>query len=103
MATPTSLDTYTPLVGHEFSLQLDGGASRPLTLSSAKSRIEDELQTVFSLLFLQADGEPLPQGIYRLRHVRLGEIELFIVPLGKKRSGITYEAVFNLLKDEAPL
>ena len=102
MATPTTLDTYTALVGSEFLVQRGDGPSHQLTLTSAKPRIDDETQTAFALYF-QGEGEILPQAIYRLRHAQLGDFDLFIVPIAKRRTGNTYEAVFNLLKDEAPL
>lgn len=37
----------------------------------------------------------LPQGIHRLRHPVLGEFDLFLVPVGRDRDGLLYEAVFN--------
>ena len=37
----------------------------------------------------------LPQRIYRLEHAELGGLDLFLVPIGRDASGITYEAVFT--------
>jgi hypothetical protein len=36
----------------------------------------------------------LPQGLYHLDHPVMGELELFLVPIGADRDGVTYEAVF---------
>lgn len=102
MATPTSLDTYTAHIGSEFLVQLEDGTTHRVTLTSATPRIDDELQTAFSLYF-RGEGEVLPQRIYQFHHAQLGDFDLFIVPIVNRRSGITYEAVFNLLKDEASL
>ena len=49
----------------------------------------------FSLTFLGRAGLRLPQQIYRMRHATLGEMEIFLVPVGDDRSGSTFEAVFN--------
>ena len=46
----------------------------------------------FSLVFEAAEGSVgLEQRIHALRHPVLGELELFLVPIGPGR----YEAVFN--------
>lgn len=55
----------------------------------------------FSLYF---EGPPdvfLAQGVYTLDHEHLGEVTLFIVPLGPAESGFRYESVFNYHKDKA--
>jgi hypothetical protein len=49
----------------------------------------------FSLLFLSAAGPFLPQAIYPFTHPALGALELFLVPLGPKDGGNSYEAVFT--------
>jgi hypothetical protein len=49
----------------------------------------------FALLF---DGPPspfLPQMIYHVEHEKLGEFDLFLVPVGKHQNGFQYEAAFN--------
>ncbi|WP_052161844.1 hypothetical protein [Hoeflea sp. BAL378] len=49
----------------------------------------------FSLLWQSGDGAVLPQGIYAISNDALGEIELFIVPVGRADGGIQYQAVFT--------
>lgn len=49
----------------------------------------------FSLLFLSAPGPFYPQAIYPLTHATLGTLDLFLVPLGPKDGGNSYEAVFT--------
>jgi hypothetical protein len=49
----------------------------------------------FSLLFLSASGPIYPQAIYPLTHATLGTLDLFLVPLGPKHGGNSYEAVFT--------
>jgi hypothetical protein len=36
----------------------------------------------------------LPQGIQRLSHAELGELDLFLVPIGPDAQGMRYEAAF---------
>lgn len=49
----------------------------------------------FSLLWQSDSDEILPQGSYLIRHDELGELELFIVPVGQASEGVHYEAVFT--------
>lgn len=49
----------------------------------------------FSLLFRNTSSSPLPQQIYRLRHAAIGEVEVFLVPVGREGDGFLYQAVFN--------
>jgi hypothetical protein len=54
-------------------------------------------QQTFSLFFHAPDSRYLPQQTYRLVHNRLGEMDLFMVPVGQKAGSFIYEAVFNRL------
>jgi hypothetical protein len=50
----------------------------------------------FSLEFLgPVSSQYLPQHIYHLEHARLGEIEIFLVPLGPEQGRMRYEAIFT--------
>jgi hypothetical protein len=51
----------------------------------------------FSIVFRGPAARFLPQHTYRLRHPRLGELDLFLVPVGRQGENIQYEAVFNRL------
>src|ERR1700730_3101865 len=46
-------------------------------------------------LTLRGPGRPvLPQRIYALRNERMGEVEIFLVPIGPDEKGMRYEAIF---------
>lgn len=49
----------------------------------------------FALTFRGPPGLRLPQGIYRMRHAQLGEMEIFIVQVGSDAAGSYFEAIFN--------
>lgn len=100
MPIPCAIEDYRPYLQGTFTLTEPSGTLRVLRLEEAKSHIEDEFQTCFSLFF-SSTGDALPQQSYSVRHDTLGEFPLFLVPIRKKRDGILYEAVFNLLKDPA--
>jgi hypothetical protein len=52
----------------------------------------------FSLLFRGPHEAQLPQGMYEMRHGHLGTFGLLLVPIGRDRDGVYYEAVFNRLR-----
>ena len=56
---------------------------------------EDGGRRAFSLLF-RGPAEPLlDQGTFSLEHGEMGELELFLVPIGRDDAGCLYEAVFT--------
>lgn len=96
----TVLDSVTP-----------DGSLRTITVDSV------EIDTgsggrCFSVFFSGPGPLVLPQRTYRLRHDELGELELFLVPIGVEavRAGggqepgtlVRYQAVFNRLPGATP-
>jgi hypothetical protein len=57
-------------------------------------------QQTFSAVFRGPAERMMPQHIYHLRHPSLGELELFLVPVGKQGQSILYEVVFNHLTSQ---
>ncbi len=49
----------------------------------------------YSLTFRGPPTPILPQRIYRIRHPRMGELDLFLVPIGPDAEGMRYEAIFT--------
>ena len=90
-------DTFEPLKSQCFQLSLGDGEPLPLELAAvlgnglkgAASREQ------FSLHFRGPYLPALPQRTYRLEHGQLGRLELFLVPIARDASGMTYEAVFT--------
>jgi hypothetical protein len=48
----------------------------------------------FSLFFRGRTAPLLPQATYSLSHPELGELDLFLVPIGADDDGVRYEAAF---------
>ena len=58
-------------------------------------------QERFSLVFRTSNDFFLGQGQRPLEHDVMGQIELFLVPIGRDEAGTYYEAVFNRLVKKA--
>lgn len=69
-----------------------------LELITVSELQENSRQQAFSIIFLGPADRMMPQHIYQLKHDQLGELSLFLVPIGKQERGYEYEAVFNHLK-----
>ncbi len=55
----------------------------------------------FSLIFHGSKDKELGQRIYRITHPKMGEMELFLVPVTyHKTDGMYYQAVFNRLVEK---
>jgi hypothetical protein len=54
-----------------------------------------EARTPFSLHFKSAEGLVRPQYLYPLQHPEMGNLDVFLVPIAKDETGVTYEACFN--------
>lgn len=86
-ATP---DTFRPHAHSAF--RLDDGAEVTLSeITLYNPHPEGGRDQPFSLVFEGPADRTIGQGIHRLTHDVIGEVELFLVPIGPGR----YEAVFN--------
>ncbi len=66
-------------------------------LTEVTPRSATARQEVFSLMFRGPADRFLPQKTYRLKHDRLGEFDLFLVPVEQDKEEFIYEAAFNRL------
>lgn len=76
----------------EVELELAEIAEFP-TLTHSRSDVER-----FSLYFYGPGDFFLPQSTYRLAHERMGEHDIFLVPVAHEPRGLRYEAVFSYYK-----
>lgn len=88
--------TFRDRVGEGFATEPDGPV---LELAEVVEQPQHAApgsgRTPFALLFRGPADRPLPQGTQPLRHAELGELALFLVPVGSGPDGMRYEAVFS--------
>lgn len=92
-------DDFSGRVGDRFDAAVDDGSTAPLVLAEAIEGTapggtgpEGQARLQFSLVFAGPLG--LSQGTYRLTHPELGDLDLFLVPIGRDGEGVRYEAAF---------
>lgn len=87
---------FIPRLNEEFELLTGtGGITLCLVEIPTSKHSHPGGREPFSLQFQGAPGLRLPQGIYELRNLTLGAMELFLVQIGDGAKGSTFEAVFN--------
>ncbi|SHH24616.1 DUF6916 family protein [Desulfosporosinus lacus] len=95
-----SLSAFQTVTGSKFEVILASG-NVPLVLSKIIDHGSTSAHEQFSLILLGPGTQFLPQQIYSLRHESLGELELFLVPVGRESAGsYQYEIVFNCFIDK---
>jgi hypothetical protein len=94
-------DHFDGRVGEPFEVSVGDGPAVSMELVDASVGTElggpgpdGEERLQFSLVFQGPATQLLPQGTYRLAHAELGELELFLVPIGRDADGTRYEAAF---------
>ncbi len=90
-----TMDMFSGLEGSKFTMHYGDGQTAGLELVSVTDVGSSPRQIQFSLVFLGPLEAPINQGIYKLEHEQLGPLELFLVPIGRDRQGVQYEAIFN--------
>ena len=88
-------------VGQQFQIECGGqaiaaelAAVTGLGFKSADDRSCGKRES-FSLLFHAPKQWRYPQRTYRMFHPKLGDLDVFLVPLGPDEKGMRLEAIFN--------
>ena len=91
-----SRESFTPHVGSEFQLPAAGMACRLVEVGAACTCSSPAGDFVsFSLLFAAPAGSPVESAIHTLLHPSLGELEIFLSPVGPGDPQLHLEAVFS--------
>ena len=89
---PTIMAEY---VGTQFEVLDDPSSVFCLTLTNVVEHMKTERVEAFSLFFRGPSEPHMLQGIHNLKHHHLGELSIFLVPVGRDQAGFQYESVFN--------
>lgn len=97
MLDKLTLADFTPHLHQSISIRFtsDVTLSAELVEANAWGEVPDNQRQPFNLIFRTPQKEHYPQAIYTLIHPVLGELSIFLVPLGPTAEGMRYEAVFN--------
>jgi len=88
---------WMEVLDQPFQVLLEGMDMIPLKLVQISSLGNSGAMRgeAYSLEFLGPRLPILPQRIYGLRNENMGELEIFLVPIGANQEGVRYEAIFT--------
>jgi hypothetical protein len=93
------LSFFLPHVGDRFDVYVGAPEPMPITLIEASllahASAPDIRAEPFQLKFAGPGPNYLNQMIHRLTHDALGELDIFLTPIGTREGGFLYQAVFN--------
>ena len=93
-------DRFAEELGSSFALKIADSESVDLELVEVSELKERPHQVSFAILFLTPNSSLVDQGLYELNHERLGEMQIFLVPIGMDGERMKLEAVFNFLPND---
>jgi hypothetical protein len=88
-------EEFSEHLNTKFAIPLQPSGAVELELLEVVSTLSTPRQEQFSIFFRGPANIYLPQMTYRMKHDAMGELDLFIVPIGQQPDGFRYEAVFN--------
>ncbi|MDX6207831.1 MAG: hypothetical protein QOE24_222 [Frankiales bacterium] len=96
LATVTAAD-FESLEARQFARVVgEGEPPVSITLTDVRSgRSREGMRDPFTLTFTGPPHLTLDQGIHPLTHPTMGLLELFLVPVARDESSMTYEAAFG--------
>lgn len=97
MSIPLTKTAFAGTLNTKFSFLGDDGNTHTIELVELSNGHSTPRQEQFSLLFRGDATYVFPQQIFSLRHDAMGDVNLFLVPVGRDENGTFYEAVFNRL------
>ena len=99
MSEMPSRADFAAHTGEPFLIRFDSGETLPLTLATVRNlgdhKMGDATIESFALDFHGPLQPILSQQTYPLQHATLGELLIFIVPVGPDAGVMQYEAVFG--------
>ena len=96
MLDRVSKEDFEPLVGQKVKVYRDESGSDLEIKEVVATRSPSPRATEpFRIVLRSRDGWVATQGIFRIEHPSLGELELFGVPIGPDGEGLCYEIIFN--------
>ncbi|MEM7054295.1 MAG: hypothetical protein AAF446_07065 [Pseudomonadota bacterium] len=100
MLEKLSASTFEPLTEQAFKLEHetwpDDVEARLIEVHPmSESAAESSGRASFSLLFACPNLDETLQAVFRLKHDITGELDVFLVPVGRDERGLLLEAVFN--------
>ena len=91
-------EAFSENLNTKFRLPLGSDKAADLELIEVTESVASPGQEQFSIIFRGPLEYFFPQSIYHIEHEKLGDLDIFIVPIAKDQDSFRYEAVFNYVE-----
>lgn len=98
MAESLTQAAFAENLNTKFRIKLENSQTAELELIEVLETMSTPRQEQFSIFFRGPAEYLLPQSTYHMEHEKLGELDIFVVPVGREQDGYRYEAVFNYVR-----
>ena len=91
---------FSPYLNDEFTVQTESFGAVPIELVEISDK-NYETHEHLSLIFRGSKDTVCNQQIYTISHAKMGEMELFLVPIiSEKTDGQYYQVIFNYMIEQ---
>lgn len=94
-------EAFTQHVDSKFQVQVDENTPVELELTQVSELKLYPKQEEFGVVFRGPLDTYLGQGTRFFTHPKMGQLELFIVPIRQDAQGFYYEAIFNRIREQS--
>lgn len=98
MAETLTHEAFTRYLQTNFDVQIGPDKTVGLQLTEISDFRQSERQEQFAIVFRGPNDAFLGQGTRLVQHEKLGQFEIFFVPISQDDEGYRYEAVFNRIR-----
>ncbi len=99
MSENLTKEAFEENLNSNFRVTLSPDQVVDLVLYSVNEIMSTPRQEQFAVTFHGPLDVPFNQGMRTIDHEKMGNFVLFLVPIGKEKSDMIYEAVFNRFKE----
>jgi len=92
-------EVFTQHANTKFQVQVDENTDVEVELIHVSELKVYPQQEEFSIVFHGPLDPFLGQGVRSFKHDRMGQFELFVVPIKQDEQGFHYEAIFNRVRE----
>lgn len=97
MTQELTRDDYAACLNTDFVVEFSPEFKVTMKLTEVTEVRERSGQQAFSLIFHAPETTPIEQRQFNVENEKLGNISLFMVPIGKDKEGMIFQALFNKL------
>lgn len=91
--------SFDPYLNDSFEIDLENSKAVNAKLIKIQDTSSGVIES-FSLIFQAPATDPFDQGTYKIKHEKMGEFPVFMVPVGPRHDMLGYQVIFSRFKNK---